>query len=1248
MTPDRPSPPTPETSTAPRHFVGRSSSIRQRLEGLLSQRILLLDGAMGTMIQAKKLPPEAFHGERFKDHPVSLAGNNEILSLTRPEVITGIHEAFLEAGADIIETNTFSATRIAQADYRTEHLARELNLEATRIARHAADAWTAKDPHHPRFVAGAIGPTSKTLSLSPDIADPAFRAIDFDQLENAYEEQARALIEGGVDILLVETIFDTLNSKAALVAIDKIFHEIEFDYPLMISMAITDASGRTLSGQTVDAFLRSVSHSNPLSVGVNCSFGARDMRPYVAELARISSTRISCYPNAGLPNAFGEYDETPEVTAGLLEEFARSGLVDIVGGCCGTTPEHIRRIGEAIKGCAPRTVPDREGGVSHFSGLETLAISKSSNFLMVGERTNVAGSARFRRLIREEKYEEAAEVAIGQVRGGANILDVNMDDGMLEGEKCMTRFLNQSASEPEVARIPIMVDSSSWPVILAGLKCVQGKGIVNSISLKEGPEDFLAKAREIKRFGAGVVVMAFDEEGQATTTDRKVAICCRAYDLLTREVGFPPEDIVFDPNILAIGTGIEEHADYAVAFIEATRRIKEQCPGAMVSGGVSNLSFSFRGNDRVREAIHSAFLYHAIEAGMDLGIVNAGQLEVYEELPADLLEHVEDLIFNRRPDATERLVAFAETVDKTGKAEQLDLSWRDESVEKRLEYALIHGVADYVEQDAEEARVKLGRPIDVIEGPLMDAMRKVGELFGAGKMFLPQVVKTARAMKKAVAWLEPFLLEERDGLPEDEGRRGRIVLATVKGDVHDIGKNIVAVVLGCNNYEVIDLGVMVPTERILKTALAQKADLIGLSGLITPSLEEMARVASEMKRQGITIPLLIGGATTSKTHTAVKIAPLAGAGVFHVLDASRSVNVVADLLDEKRSVVFEVENRAEQERLRQNFAQKRDKPLRPLAEARENHARPEWRDEDLAQPSFVGTRVVESTVLAEIASYIDWSFFFTAWDLKGTYPAILDDPKVGEAARELFGNAQSLLARLVGGELIRARAVHGFWPAASDGDDLVLYVDDTRREERMRLPMLRQQTTRDDNTPNKCLADFVAPASTGKLDYVGAFAVTTGLGVAELAATFEADHDDYSAILVKALADRLAEAYAELLHARVRREWGFGIHERLDNRGLITEQFRSIRPAMGYPACPDHSLKREVFELLDAGRVGITLTETCAMDPPASVCGLYLAHPNAHYFHLGRIGRDQVEDYARRRGMSVREAERWLVDCLGY
>jgi 5-methyltetrahydrofolate--homocysteine methyltransferase len=1035
----------------------------------------------------------------------------------------------------------------------------------------------------------------------------------------------------------VETIFDTLNSKAALVAIDTIFQELEFDYPLMISMAITDASGRTLSGQKVDAFWRSVSHANPLSVGVNCSFGARDMRPYVAELARISSTHVSCYPNAGLPNAFGEYDETPEVTAEMLGEFAASGLVDIVGGCCGTTPEHIRAIVTAVESFPPRVRPELEARVSHFSGLETLAVGSGTNFLMVGERTNVAGSARFKRLIREEKSEDAVDVAIGQVRGGANILDVNMDDGMLDSEACMTRFLNLIASEPEVARIPIMIDSSKWSVILAGLKCVQGKGIVNSISLKEGEEDFLDKARVIKRFGAGVVVMAFDEVGQAATVERKVEISCRAYDLLTGKIGFAAEDIIFDPNILAIGTGIEEHDDYAVAFIEATRRIKEQCPGSMVSGGVSNLSFSFRGNNRVREAIHSAFLYHAIEAGMDMGIVNAGQLEVYQEIPADLLEHVEDLIFNRRPDATERMVALAETVGQKAKKEELDLSWRDEGVEKRLEYALIHGVTDYIEQDTEEALAKFGRPILVIEGPLMDAMRIVGERFGAGQMFLPQVVKTARAMKKAVSWLEPFLEEERG-----EGgahSRGKVLLATVKGDVHDIGKNIVGVVLGCNDFEVIDLGVMVPTEKILETAIAEKVDLIGLSGLITPSLEEMVNLAAEMKRRGLSTPLLVGGATTSRTHTAVKVAPVAGGSVYHVLDASRSVNVVSDLLDTERSQVFEVENRSEQDRLRRNFAHKRDKPLRPLADARANRVPIEWKEEDLAHPPFTGTRVIENTVLAEIASYIDWSFFFRGWDLKGTFPAILEDPKVGAAATELFENAKELLERITRDELIAARSIHGFWPASTDGDDIVLHEDG---EELVRFPMLRQQGVRDDPTPNRCLADFIAPHSSGLADHVGGFVVTTGIGVNELAAEYEAMGDDYSAILVKALADRLAEAYAELLHARVRREWGFGAQEKLDNRGLITERFRSIRPAFGYPACPDHSLKKELFELLDADRIGVELTETFSMTPAASVCGLYLAHPEAHYFHLGRVDREQVEDYAGRRDVEIESVERWL------
>ncbi len=1234
------------TTAKERHLRGKHSNVRQRLEGLMSTRILVLDGATGTMIQGYSLEEGDFRGERFKDHPSPLKGNNDLLSLTRPDVVEAIHEEFLAAGADLIETNTFNATSVAQEDYGTAHLVRELNLEAARLARLAADRWTEKEPHKPRFVVGAIGPTSKTLSLSPDVNDPAFRAIQFDELQAAYAEQARALIEGGVDILMVETIFDTLNSKAALVAIDQVYAELEVHLPLMISVAITDASGRTLSGQTVDAFLRSVIHVDPLSVGVNCSLGARDMRPYVAELSKLSDAHISCYPNAGLPNAFGQYDELPSETGALLKEFAESGLVNIVGGCCGTTPEHIRAIADAVEGVAPRALPELTKNVTHYSGLETLSVHEDTNFLMVGERTNVAGSARFRRLIREENYEEAIDVALTQVRGGANILDVNMDDGMLESEHCMTTYLNLIATEPEVARIPIMIDSSKWSVLLAGLKCVQGKGIVNSISLKEGEEDFLEKARVIKSFGAGVVIMAFDEQGQADTTERKVEICCRAYDLLLERLDFSPTDIIFDPNILAIGTGISEHDNYGIAFIEATRLIKERCPGAKVSGGVSNLSFSFRGNNRVREAIHSAFLYHAIHAGMDMGIVNAGQLEVYEEIPADLLKHVEDLLFNRRADATERLVDFAATVSQKSAKDVVDLAWRDESVEKRLAHALVHGVTDYIEQDTTEALEALGRPIKVIEGPLMDGMKIVGDLFGEGKMFLPQVVKSARAMKKAVAWLEPYMDDEKH--QGERAARGKVLMATVKGDVHDIGKNIVSVVLGCNNYEIIDLGVMVPAEKILETAVKEGVDMIGLSGLITPSLDEMVHVASEMQRLGLDIPLLIGGATTSRQHTAVKIAPAYGKEVAYVLDASRSVGTVSNLLDPERRETFQVQNQAEQQKLREDFAGKSRKPLRPYAEAKSHKVPIEWSQADIAVPCFTGRRVHTDDSLEDIARYIDWTFLFTTWELKGTFPAILDDPTYGDAARDLYHNARELLKRIMDEQLLHPRAVYGFWPAAADGDDVVLFGEESRATEVARFPMLRQQTAHSDDTPNRSLADFVAPRDSGLRDYVGAFAVTTGHGLDSLVAEFEADDDDYNAILAKALADRLAEAYASLLHQRVRREWGFGGKEDLDPECLASEKHRGIRPAFGYPACPDHSPKQDLFELLGAAEIELSLTESFAMLPAASVSGLYLAHPGAHYFHLGAVNRDQVEDYAKRRGVEVATAESWLSPSLRY
>ncbi len=1215
----------------------RGVSVRQRIKGLLAKRILIFDGAMGTMIQKRELEEADFRGERLKDHPSPLKGDNELLSLTRPDVIKGIHNEFFAAGADIIETNTFGATSVAQADYGTQSLVRELNIESARLARECADAWTEKTPHKPRFVAGAIGPTSKTLSLSPDVNDPAFRSIDFDQLSASYEEQVRALIAGGVDILLVETIFDTLNSKAALVAIDRVAEELGVHLPVIISVAITDASGRTLSGQTVEAFMHSVQHSNPLAIGVNCSLGAKDMRPYVAELAAKSSTYVSCYPNAGLPNAFGEYDELPETTGKLLEEFAASGLVNIVGGCCGTTPDHIAAIARLLAHERPRAIPATDKEITHFSGLEALPMDTNTNFLMVGERTNVAGSAKFRRLIREEKYEEAVDVAIEQVRGGANILDVNMDDGMLESEQCMTTFLNLIASEPEVARIPIMIDSSKWSVLEAGLKCVQGKGIVNSISLKEGPESFLEKARIIMRFGAGVVVMAFDETGQADTTERKVDICKRAYDLLVG-IGFPPTDIIFDPNILAIGTGIEEHNGYGVAFIEATKKIKEKCPGCKISGGVSNLSFSFRGNDPVREAIHSAFLYHAIHAGMDMGIVNAGQLEIYQDIPAELLVHVEDLILNRREDATERMVAMAETVGGTAKERVVDLTWRNQSVSKRLEHALVKGITDYIDQDTEEAYKELGEALLVIEGPLMDGMKVVGDLFGDGKMFLPQVVKSARAMKKSVAWLDPYMKQDASG---GVSSAGKILLATVKGDVHDIGKNIVGVVLGCNNYEIIDLGVMVPTETILARALEEKVDMIGVSGLITPSLEEMVGIAAEMERQGIDLPLLIGGATTSKAHTAVKIAPKFKGSVVHVHDASRSVNTVSALLDPKQRPLFDARNVAEQEKQRERFDAKR-KPLKPLGEARENRVALDFTIDEITVPEFLGKRIIDDDALSLIANYIDWTFLFTTWELKGTFPAILDDPVYGEVATELYRNARAMLKEIIAKKLIQPRCVYGYWPANSDGDDVILYTDETRKEVAARFPMLRQQHAYDDKTPNRCLADFVAPVGSGIKDHVGAFAVTAGHGVDAAVAKYKADGDDYNAIMFQALADRLAEAYASANHQRARRQWGHADID-IDKEYLNSEKHRGIRPAFGYAACPDHTPKKDLFDLLRAQDIDLELTESCAMLPAASVCGLYFSHPGAHYFYLGRVGDDQIADYAERRGLTISEVETLLA-----
>ncbi|MBI4265831.1 MAG: methionine synthase [Acidobacteria bacterium] len=1232
-----------------------------RLHDLLARRILLLDGAMGTMIQRHPLTEADFRGGRFAGHPRELKGNNDLLVLTRPDVIGGIHHAYLAAGADIIETNTFNSTAISQADYDLQACACELNLAAARLARAAADEWST--PDRPRFVAGAIGPTNRTLSISPDVGNPSLRTVTFDQMRDAYREQVRGLIDGGVDLLLLETIFDTLNAKAAIAAMLETFDERGVGLPLMISVTVTDRSGRTLSGQTLDAFYVSIRHARPFSVGLNCALGAREMRPYLAELARLAECYVTCYPNAGLPNAFGQYDELPSDTARLLRDFAESGFVNILGGCCGTTPEHIRALAAAIDGLPPRPRPHQAPGVrpqtpaqapdryTQFAGLETLTIRPDSNFIMIGERTNVTGSRRFARLITSGRFAEAAEVALDQVRGGANILDVNMDEGMLDSDAAMTTFLNLVATEPEIARLPIMIDSSKWSVLEAGLKCVQGKGIVNSISLKEGERDFLEKARLVRRYGAAVVVMAFDERGQADTVARKVEICQRAYRLLVDEAGFDPLDIIFDPNILAIATGLEEHNEYGINFIEATRIIKATCPGVKVSGGISNLSFSFRGNEAVREAIHSAFLFHAIKAGLDMGIVNAGQLAVYEDIPKDLLEHVEDVIFNRRPDATERLVQCADTVKGSGAKKALDLAWRSGAVEERLAHALVHGVVDFIEQDVEEARQQVSRPLDVIEGPLMKGMKIVGDLFGAGKMFLPQVVKSARAMKKAVAYLLPYMEEEQRRSGDAGQSHGRIVLATVKGDVHDIGKNIVGVVLGCNNYEVVDLGVMAPADRILQTAVEQHADIVGLSGLITPSLDEMVFVAREMERRGLGLPLLIGGATTSRQHTAVKIAPEFSQPVVHVLDASRAVDVVASLLHPERKPAFDAANRAEQERIRLQHSALKRRPLLAWPAARANRLRLEWHDEVVARPSFTGSRVLDEVRLEELVPYIDWTFFFAAWELKGRFPAILDHPQYGPAARELYGHARVLLDRIVGDRLITPRGVYGFWPADTEGEDIVISQASglrPRASEIFRFPMLRQQEQMPDGTPNLSLADFIAPRESGVGDFIGAFAVTAGHGVSELAAAFERDHDDYHAIMVKALADRLAEAFAEYLHARARRDWGYGAGEHLTNDALIAERYRGIRPAFGYPACPDHTEKRTLFDLLEAGRAGITLTESCAMMPAASVSGLYFAHSAARYFSVGRIGHDQVEDYARRTGRAVADVERGLAPNLSY
>ncbi len=1219
------------------------------LHKLLAERILIIDGAMGTMIQQHRLGEADFRAERFKDHPHDVKGNNELLVLTQPQIIEGIHRAFLEAGADILETNTFSANRVSQADYHTESISYELNLEATRIARKVADEFTQKNPAKPRFVAGAMGPTTKLASMSPDVNNPAFRAVTFGELVASFHEQARGLVDGGADLILIETVTDTLNCKAALFAVHQVFEETGRELPIMVSGTITDASGRTLSGQTTEAFWHSVRHANLFSIGLNCALGARQMRPYIEELSRIADCYISAYPNAGLPNQFGAYDQTADEMGDVIEEFGAAGFLNVVGGCCGTTPEHIAAIAAKVAGKTPRTVPEPPRRL-RLSGLEPLTVTPEMNFVNIGERTNVTGSPKFSKLILAGDYEAALTVARQQVENGAQIIDINMDEGMLDSQAAMVKFLNLVAAEPDIARVPIMIDSSKWSVLEAGLQCIQGKGVVNSISLKEGEELFKQQARLLRRYGAAVVVMAFDEQGQADSLERRKEICGRAYRILTEDVGFPPEDIIFDPNILTVATGIDEHNNYAVDFIEAARWIKENLPYACVSGGVSNISFSFRGNNPVREAMHAAFLYHAVRAGLDMGIVNAGMLEVYEEIPKDLLEHVEDVLLNRRPDATERLIAFAETYRKEGKIEKKeDNTWRDLSVEERLAHALVKGIPDFIETDTEEARQKYGRPLLVIEGPLMDGMGVVGDLFGAGKMFLPQVVKSARVMKKAVAYLTPYLEEERNQGGGDNWA-GTIVMATVKGDVHDIGKNIVGVVLACNNYRVVDLGVMVPSQKILDTAREMNADAIGLSGLITPSLDEMVHVAKEMERQGLKIPLLIGGATTSKAHTAVKIEPAYTGPTVHVLDASRSVNVVSSLLSEDQREGYLRKIREEYAGQRELHGTKQARPLLSLADARSRGADFPWTEPSAGAPAFLGTRVFRNVPLQEIRERIDWSPFFHAWELRGRFPSIFEDATVGEEARKIYDDAQRMLDEIVAEESLRAHAVVGFWPANRSGDDIELYRDETRDAVQATLHTLRQQAPKDSGQPNFALADFVAPKEAGVPDYVGGFAVTTGDGVDALVRKYEADHDDYHAIMVKVLADRLAEALAERMHERVRKElWGYAAGETLDNDALIREQYCGIRPAHGYPAQPDHTEKRTLWNLLKPDEaVGIRLTESFAMAPGASVSGLYFAHPKARYFNVGKLGRDQVEDYARRKGMTLEDAERWLAPNLGY
>jgi 5-methyltetrahydrofolate--homocysteine methyltransferase len=1230
-----------------------TSPKEQELRRLAAERILVLDGAMGTMIQSLGLDEEGYRGARFDAWNREVRGNNDLLILSQSAKIRDIHLAYFRAGADIVSTNTFSSTRIAQADYGMAGIVRELNVEGAKLARAAADLAQAEDGR-PRFVAGALGPTNRTASISPDVANPGFRAVTFDELRSAYAEQAEALLAGGADLLLIETIFDTLNAKAAIAAIADVIEARGTSVPVMISGTITDRSGRLLSGQTPAAFWHSVRHAAPISIGLNCALGAKEMRAHIAEIARIADTFVCAYPNAGLPNEFGRYDESPEYMAGLLAEFADAGLVNIVGGCCGTTPEHIAAIVRAVEGKPPRTIPEVPRRL-RLSGLEAFTLTPEIPFVNVGERTNVTGSARFRKLVTAGDYAGALAVARDQVENGAQIIDVNMDEGLLDSEAAMTTFLNLIAAEPDIARVPVMVDSSKFSVIEAGLKCLQGKPVVNSISLKEGEAAFIDHAKAVRRYGAAVVVMAFDEQGQADTLERKCAIARRAYDILVDQVGFPPEDIIFDPNIFAIATGMEEHNGYGVAFIEAARWIRANLPDVHVSGGVSNLSFSFRGNEPVREAMHSVFLYHAIQAGMDMGIVNAGQMAVYDDLEAELREACEDVVLNWRPDAAERLLALAERYRGHGKEKkEADLAWRERPVEERLSHALVHGLTDFVESDVEEARRKAERPLHVIEGPLMDGMNVVGDLFGSGKMFLPQVVKSARVMKQAVAYLMPFMEQEKKekGL-ERKSSNGKIVMATVKGDVHDIGKNIVGVVLQCNNYEVVDLGVMVPAAKILETAQQENADLVGLSGLITPSLDEMCHVAAEMERQGFDVPLLIGGATTSRVHTAVKIHPNYRRGqAVYVTDASRAVGVAASLMSKEARGSYIAGVRQEYARIAAAHARgEASKQRLSLKDARANALKLNWSGNDVPQPpSFLGLRVLEDYSIAELRDYIDWSPFFATWELTGKFPAILDDAKYGDAARSLFEDAQAMLDRIASERWFRASAVLGFWPANAEGDDILVYGDEGRTQPVAVLHTLRQQLARREGRANVALADFIAPRASGLADHIGAFMVTAGIGEDDVAERFKRANDDYSAIMVKALADRLAEAFAERLHQRVRKEfWAYAPDEALGGADLIAEKYRGIRPAPGYPAQPDHSEKATLFALLDAERrIGVRLTESFAMWPGASVCGLYFSHPDSHYFGVGKIERDQVEDYAARKGWTVAEAERWLAPVLNY